>query len=179
MAEKSILNGERLSQESEGALEEIVVGIRFSAERMNHIAIATSEQSKGSQMIREAMEHVSEMVSQIARATGEQGKGSELIMESAEKMKSLTREVHLATREQAEVSNFIARTAEQNTNLIRLIKEATIEQSQNSNQIVQSMCSIQDSAQSNADSAKGLDEVIFKLSQQISLLNQEMAGFRL
>lgn len=179
MAEKCIINGERLSKVSEGALQEIVVGIRLSTERMNQIAVATSEQARGSQMIREAMEQVSEMVGQIARATSEQGKGSELIMASAEKMRSLTREVNLATREQAEVSNVIARIAEQNTGMIRLIKEATVEQSQNSNQIVQSMCTIQDSAKSNAASAKALDDVISKLSLQVSLLKEEMAIFRL
>ena len=178
-AESSIAKGVRLSMESEVALQKIVVGIQMSTDRMNQIAVATSEQAKGSHMIREAMEHVSDMVSQIARATSEQGKGSELIMEAAEKMRLLTREVHLATREQAEVSNFIARIAEQNTGMIRLIKEATVEQSQNSNQIVQSMCTIQDSAQSNAASAKILNDVISKLSRQVTLLQDEMGNFRL
>lgn len=179
VADKSIANGERLSKESEGALQKIVLGIQLSTERMNHIALATSEQAKGSQMISAAMGQVSEMVQQIARATSEQGKGSELIMESAERMKSLTREVNLATTEQANVSNFIARMTEQNTNLIRQIKDATIEQSKNSNQIVQSMLTIQDSAGSNATSTKVLDDVISKLSRQVTLLQEEMADFKL
>jgi methyl-accepting chemotaxis protein len=179
MAEKRISNGERLSKESEEALQKIVVGIQMSTERMNQIAVATSEQSKGSNMIRQAMEHVADMVEQIVRATSEQGRGNELILESAEKIKMLTREVSLATREQANVSNFIAKTAEQNTGMIRIIKTATVEQSQNSTQIIQSMCTIQDSAQSNAASTKVLDEVILKLSRQVDLLQEEMGKFRL
>jgi methyl-accepting chemotaxis protein len=179
MAEKSIVNGERLSKQSGEALQKILIGIQLSAERMNQIAKATSEQAKGSQMIRQAMEQVSEMVDQIARATDEQGKGSELIMESAEVMKSLTREVNLATREQANVSNFIAKTTEQITSMVRQIKKATDEQGLSSNQIVQSICAIQDSAQSNETSTNVLDDVTVNLSQQVEVLQGEMSKFTL
>ena len=130
-------------------------------------------------MIRESMEQVAEMVQQIARATSEQGKGSELIMEAVENMRSLTREVTIATREQATVSNFIAGITEQTTNMIIQIKNATDEQRRGSNQIVQSMSAIQDSAGSNANSTKVLDNVISKLSLQVALLQEEMANFRL
>ena len=178
MAEKSIINGEQLSRESEGALQKIVVGIQLSSERMHQIARATGEQAKGSQMISESIEHVSEMVKQIANATSEQSKGSELIRESAEIMKSLTSEVNTSIREQATVSNFIATNTEQITAMIRQIKQATNEQSSSSNQIVQSMGAIQDSAHSNATSAKALNDVIENLSLQVKLLQDEMGNFR-
>ena len=179
MAEKSIVNGELLSKNSEGALQKIVVGIQLSSERMNQIAKATGEQAKGSQMISESIEHVSEMVKQIANATSEQSKGSELIRESVEIMKSLTSEVNFSIREQATVSNFIAKNTEQTTNMIRQIKQATNEQSSSSNQIVQSMGAIQDSAHSNATSTKALNDVIENLSLQVKSLQEEMANFRL
>lgn len=178
-AEKSIATGEKLSRESEEALKKIVAGIRVSTERMSQIAAATSEQAKGSHMIRQAMERVADMVDQIARATGEQGRGNELIMEAAEKIRGLTREVSIATREQANVSNFIAQIVEQNTGMIRMIKEAIEEQSRHSSEIVQSMCTIQDSAQSNATSTKVLEEVNQKLGRQVELLREEMGSFRL
>ncbi|MDD2272860.1 MAG: methyl-accepting chemotaxis protein [Desulfuromonadaceae bacterium] len=178
MAEKSIVNGERLSKESESALQKIVVGIQLSSERMNQIARATGEQAKGSRMISESIEHVSEMVKQIANATSEQSKGSELIRESAEIMKSLTGEVNTSIREQAVVSNFIAKNTEQTTSMIRQIKQATNEQISSSNQIVQSIDAIQTSAHSNATSAKALNDVIANLSQQVRLLQEEMANFR-
>ncbi len=179
MAEKSIVNGERLSKESEGALQKIVVGIQLSTERMKQIAKATGEQAKGSHMISESIEHVSEMVKQIANATNEQSKGSELIRESAEIMKSLTGEVNMSIREQATVSNFIANNTEQTTNMIRQIKQATNEQSSSSDQIVQSIGEIQNSAHSNAISTKALNDVIENLSLQVKVLQEEMANFRL
>lgn len=178
MAEKSIVNGERLSKESEGALQKIVVGIQLSSERMHQIARATGEQAKGSQMISESIEHVSEMVKQIANATNEQSKGSELIRESAEVMKSLTGEVNISIREQATVSNVIATNTEMITTMIRQIKQATSEQSSSSNQIVQSMATIQHSTHSNATSTKELNDVSANLSLQVTLLQEEMANFR-
>ncbi len=178
MAEKSIVNGEQLSKESERALQKIVVGIRLSTERMNQIAKATGEQAKGSRMISESIEHVSEMVKQIANATNEQSKGSELIRDAAEIMKTLTGEVNISIREQAIVSNFIAKNTEQTTDMIRQIKQATNEQSSSSNQIVQSIDAIQTSAHSNATSAKALNDVIANLSLQVKLLQDEMANFR-
>ncbi|MDD2541725.1 MAG: methyl-accepting chemotaxis protein [Desulfuromonadaceae bacterium] len=178
MAEKSIANGERLSKESESALQKIVVGIQLSTERMGQIATATGEQAKGSRMISESIEHVSEMVKQIANATSEQSKGSELIRESAEIMKSLTEEVNVSIREQATVSNFIATNTEQITDMVHQIKQATNEQSSSSNQIVQSMDAIQTSAHSNATSTKALNDVIANLSLQVKLLQEEMANFR-
>ena len=178
MAEKSIVNGERLSKESEGALQKIVVGIQLSSERMNQIARATGEQAKGSHMIGESIEHVSEMVKQIANATNEQSKGSELIRESAELMKSLTGEVNISIREQATVSNVIAANTEQMTTMIRQIKQATNEQSNSSNQIVLSMSTIQGSAHSNATSTKALNDVIENLSLQVKSLQEELANFK-
>jgi methyl-accepting chemotaxis protein len=53
---------------------------------VGEIARATVEQARGSQMIKEAMEQVSDMVSQIANATTEQGRGSDLIMSAVERM---------------------------------------------------------------------------------------------
>jgi methyl-accepting chemotaxis protein len=100
-------------------------------------------------------------------------------MESAEVMKSLTKEVNLATREQANVSNFIAKTTEQITSMVRQIKQATDEQSLSSNQIVQSICAIQDSAQSNETSTSVLDDVTINLSQQVEVLQGEMSKFTL
>ena len=179
VAESSIANGERLSKESEGALQKIVVGIKLSTERMNHIAKATSEQAQVSQMIHEAMDQVSQMVKHIARATSEQGKGSEIIMASVENMKILTGDVNNATKEQADTSNFIAKVIEQTSTMIGQIKQATGEQNLSSNQIVRSMATIQATAGSNATATKALDGVISKLSLQVQVLQEEMANFRL
>jgi methyl-accepting chemotaxis protein len=177
-AEKSIADGELLSQKSGEALNKIVIGVKMATEQVAEIARATVEQAKGSQMIREAMEQVSDMVGQIAKATREQGQGGELIMSAVEKMKGLTAQVRLSTREQSKVGNFIAQSTENITGMIQQIKRACDEQSQGSEQIVIAVEDIQQSTHINLDATRAMDEAVSNLFRQIAVLRDEMARFK-
>ncbi len=176
-AEKSIADGELLSQKSGEALNKIVAGVQQATTQVDNIARATMEQARGSKMIREAMEQVSEMVSQIAKATREQGQGSELIMTAVEKMKGLTSQVRASTREQSKVGNFIAKSTENITGMIQQIKRACDEQSKGSEQIVHSVEDIQMSTNVNLEATRVLGEVVASLSCQIEILQKEMGTF--
>lgn len=178
LAENSILKGEILSQNSGEALNKIVIGVEKSTDRMSEIARATIEQSKGSQMIRDAMEQVSDMVSQIARATEEQSRGSDLIMTEVERMKGLTTEVRRSTKEQAKVGNFIAMSTESITSMINQIKDATDEQERSSEQIVHAVKEIQNSTNINSEATKVLNEAVSSLSEQTELFQEEMKSFK-
>jgi methyl-accepting chemotaxis protein len=178
-AERSIADGELLSQKSGEALAKIVVGVTEATRQVTEIARTTVEQAKGSQMIREAMEQVSEMVSQIAKATKEQGQGSELIMAAVENMKSLTSQVVSSTREQNKVGNLIARSTESITEMIRHIKRACDEQNRGSEQIVSSVEEIQAATDANLHSTRLMDEAVSKLFRQTDLLKKEMEAFKI
>ena len=177
LAEKSIRKGEILSLDSGEALNKIVVGVQKSTERMEEIAKATVEQSRGSQMIRDAMEQVSEMVNQIAKATSEQGKGSDMIMTAVERMKGLTSEVRRSTREQARVGNFIAQATENITGMIQQSKQSTDEQRRGSQQIVNAVKEIQQSTQSTMDATIVLGEVVTGLAKQTDVFQEEMGKY--
>lgn len=178
-AERSIGDGELLSQKSGEALAKIVVGVNEATAQVAEIARTTVEQAKGSQMIREAMEQVSEMVSQIAKATREQGQGSELIMGAVENMKGLTSQVLSSTREQNKVGNLIARSTESITEMIRHIKRACDEQSRGSEQIVISVEDIQQATDANLEATRVMDEAVYKLFRQTELLKKEMEAFKI
>ena len=177
-AEKSIADGELLSQKSGEALNKIVTGVKKATEQVEEIARATVEQAKGSQMIRDAMEQVSEMVTQIAKATREQGQGSELIMAAVERMKTLTAQVRVSTREQSKVGNFIAQSTENITGMILQIKRACDEQNRGSEQIVIAVEDIQQSTHINLDATRSMDEAVSSLFRQIEILRKEMAMFK-
>ena len=178
-AERSIGDGELLSQKSGEALAKIVVGVSEATAQVAEIARTTVEQAKGSQMIREAMEQVSEMVSQIAKATREQGQGSELIMGAVENMKGLTSQVLSSTREQNKVGNLIAQSTESITEMISHIKRACDEQSRGGEQIVHSVEDIQSATEVNLDATRIMDEAVYKLFRQTELLNKEMEAFKI
>lgn len=177
-AEKSINDGVTLSKKSGEALGKIVSGTKRASGQVNEIAGATVEQAKGSRMIREAMEQVSEMIGQMANATKEQGKGSELIMTAAERMKDLTTQVNSSTSEQSKVGKLIARSTEDITDTIRQIKRACDEQALSSDLIVRAVENIQGPTGVNLESAKVLDDAVGRLSRLIKVLQQEMAGFK-
>nr|WP_279342424.1 methyl-accepting chemotaxis protein [Geotalea sp. SG265] len=177
-AEKSIADGELLSQKSGEALEKIVGGVQKATEQVDEIARATVEQAKGSQMIREAMEQVSEMVEQIAKATREQGQGSELIMTAVEKMKTLTAQVRSSTREQSKVGGFIAKSTENITEMIQQIKRACDEQNRGSEQIVVAVEDIQQSTHINLQATSAMNEAVSGLFRQIEVLREEMSLFK-
>ena len=178
-AEKSIGDGELLSQKSGEALAKIVVGVSEATAQVAEIARTAVEQAKGSQMIREAMEQVSEMVAQIAKATREQGQGSELIMGAVENMKGLTSQVLSSTREQNKVGNLIAQSTESITEMIRHIKRACDEQSRGSEQIVASVEEIQSATDANLEATRVMDEAVYKLFRQTELLKKEMEAFKI
>ena len=178
-AERSIADGEVLSQRSGEALAKIVVGVSEATAQVAEIARTAVEQAKGSQMIREAMEQVSEMVSQIAKATKEQGQGSELIMGAVENMKGLTSQVLSSTREQNKVGNLIAQSTESMTEMIRHIKRACDEQGRGSEQIVASVEDIQSATEANLEATRVMDEAVYKLFRQTDLLRKEMEAFKI
>lgn len=179
LAEKSIANGEVLSQRSGEALNKIVLGVQEATAQVESIARATMEQAKGSQMIREAIERVSDMIGQIANATREQAKGSDMIMSAAELMKGLTSQVRVSTREQSAVGNFIASSTENITNMIRQIKRACDEQTRGSEQIVYAVENIQDSTSTNLGAAKMMDDAVSRLSRQLEELQRGMGSFKI
>jgi methyl-accepting chemotaxis protein len=178
LAEKSIADGETLSQKSGEALTKIVTGVKEATAQVESIARATMEQAKGSQMIREAMERVSDMIGQIAGATREQSKGSDMIMAAAERMKGLTSQVRISTREQSKVGNFIAHSTENITNMIQQIKRACDEQTRGSDQIIHAVENIEESTSTNLGAAKMMDDAVTRLSRQLEVLQQGMSSFK-
>jgi methyl-accepting chemotaxis protein len=178
-AEKSIVAGESLSQNSGDALEKILNGMERANSQVNDIARATVEQAKGSQMIREAMEQVSDMVGQIGKATREQGKGSELIMTAVERMKGLTTQVRASTREQSKAGSLIARSTESISEMVQQIKRACDEQTKGSEQIVAAVDGIERTTEVNLETAKIMDDAVKGLTRQIDVLQKEMGSFRI
>jgi methyl-accepting chemotaxis protein len=178
-AEKSIADGERLSQKSGEALNKIVEGAKKATGQVDEIARAAVEQATGSQMIRDAVEQVTDMIMQISNATQEQSKGSELIMTAVERMKVLTGQVRSSTREQSKVGSFIAQSTENITSMIQQIKRACDEQAKGSEQIVHAVEDIQRSTDENVEAVSVLDDAFIGLSRQIETLDKGIRRFRL
>ena len=178
LAEKSVADSTELSDRSGTALGKIYEGVQKTTDQMERIATATVEQSKGSQLIRAAMERVADMVDQIVRATQEQQQGTELIITSAERMKQLTTQVRNSTQEQSKAGGTIARSTENITDMISHLKRASEEQSRGSEQILCAVEDIQSSTAVNMNATRIMNEATVNLTRQIEVLRKEMNAFR-
>ncbi|MDD2733086.1 MAG: methyl-accepting chemotaxis protein [Desulfuromonadaceae bacterium] len=178
-AEESIAEGEKLSQRSGTALEKIVAGVERAGLQVSEIAKATIEQARGSQSIREAMESVEDMVSSIANSSREHSRGAEMISAAVERMKNLTIHLRTSTREQSRASSMIARSTEDVTLMVDQIREACRLQIDSSALISKSVNDIEGATNANSHATTVMNSAVTDLTQQIYLLEKEMAGFKI
>lgn len=177
-ADKSIADGEKLSENAGETLNKIVDESQRASGQMGEIARAAVGQARSSQVIRDAMEKVADLVEKFAMATHEQAQGSELIITAVERMKDLSGQVRVSTQEQSKAGALIARSTEEITSMIQQIKRACLEQSRGSEQIVVAIENIQHSGQTNLDTTALMNETASSLSQQVELLQKEMNAFK-
>ena len=178
-AEVSIAAGEKLSQRSGAALEKIVSGAERAGIQAGEIARTTLEQARGSQCIREAMKIVEEMVSSIAASSREHSRETEMISAAVERMKNLTVQLRTSTREQSRASSMIARSNENVTSMVGQIREACRIQVDSSALIAKSVSNIEGATYANSRAATVMNSAVTDLTQQIFLLEKEMAGFKI
>jgi len=177
IAEQSIKDGETLSSRSGEALNKIATGVQQASDRMTQIAVATSEQSRGSQVIRDAMEQVSGMIEQIATATREQSRGGEMITQAVERMKLLTGQMKQATREQSTVGSTITAHVDKVSVMISQIRAGCSQQRQDGARIVASVETLRTTNQNNVATSDIMEQAVVTLTQQVETLQQEIAAF--
>lgn len=172
-AEESVTEGEKLSQRSGVALEKIYSGVQRASLQIRAIALATVEQAKGSQSIKESMESVSEMVGHIAKSANEHSITSDLITHSVENMKNLTNHVRLSAREQSKASSLIADSTESINTLISRIENSCRAQREASVQSRKTVESMTVTTTSTVGNIKALEAQAVQLGRQVALLNKK------
>jgi methyl-accepting chemotaxis protein len=177
MAERVIKDGEFLSGRSAEALNKIVYGVGQASERMHQIAVATSEQSMGSQVIRQAMEQVSSMIEQIATATREQTRGSDMIIQAVDTMKSLSGQVSRASREQSKAGNTIVAQTGRVIEIVATIRTGSATQRQEGERIIQSMQTLRATNVASVEANAIMGQAVGSISRQTDALQQELALF--
>lgn len=172
--EEKVLEGEHLSKRSGDALGKILSGVQMASARVNEIARAAVEQSRGGQYIHGAMRHVADMVAQIARSCQESGRTNNAIMIAVERMKNFTSQVYRSAENQQKIGSDLASSTEQMAADINLIKDSCGEQSERALQIVNSIDTVRESTQSNLDSAVIMEKGVESLLTQIEVLKREI-----
>jgi methyl-accepting chemotaxis protein len=178
-ADRTIAVGEELSLRSSAALEKIVEGVSSARINIAGIAVATEEQAKGTSLIREAMDQVTDMTERIERSISEQASAEEAIMSAAQHMKELAAQFRFATQEQSKVGNSISQAMLDVSAMSRRIETACAEQAQGSRQIAAVVAEISCDADMSLKAATLLETGAYDLTEQVEILQQDTGAFRL
>ncbi len=179
LAEKSITEGEILSEQSSSALLKIVNGVQQTSLQIEKIAQTTVEQAIGSNSIKDAMENVAEMVQQISGAAEEHTSTSELIAATVDKMKDLTLQMRSTTHEQSSTGNAIAADAKELMSTLQHIREIDHARENYCLLIAAAMEKIQDTLTTGSATFKNMENHVNNLSRQASLLDKELSEIKL
>lgn len=178
LSEKRIAEGSELSQQSGTALRKIVEGIEIASSHMVDIGKTALGQTQSSVVMQKAMDRVAEMVEQIALATHDQSHGSELITSSVERMRNITREVMLSITNHQNSAAQVIKANDEISDMVVQICEASIIQAGSSQQIGESLNDFEESTEVHVASTMVMDEVLLKLARQITVLQNEMERFK-
>jgi methyl-accepting chemotaxis protein len=99
-------------------------------------------------------------------------------MNAVERMKEVTTHVKTSTREQSNGSKVISGAMEEINGMVQKIHTACDEQVRESDHIKTAVQEISQSADGNLESTRVLKESVSRQNQQIAMLQQEMAAFR-
>jgi methyl-accepting chemotaxis protein len=177
--DRTIAAGEELSLRSSAALEKIVQGVSSARINVAGIAVATEEQARGTSLIREAMDQVTDMTERIERSIQEQAEAEEAVMAAAHHMDELAAQFRFATQEQSKVGNAISQTMLDVAAMSRRIETACAEQAQGSQQIAAAVAEIRCDADMGRKAATLLETGACDLAEQVEILQQGTGAFRL
>lgn len=102
-----------------------------------------------------------------------------MISAAVERMKNLTIHLRTSTREQSRASSMIARSTEDVTLMVDQIREACRLQIDSSALIANSVNDIEGATNANSRATTVMNSAVTDLTQQIYLLEKEMAGFKI
>lgn len=176
---RRIAAGEELTLASSAALEKIVSGVTSARSHIRGIALATEEQARGTSLIREAMDRVTEMTEKIEVSIREQSGAKEAIMDAAEQMKELASQFHSATREQSKVGRSISGSILDVSDMSKKIDMACAVQAKESLQIAAAVAEINADADRCLHAAALLAAGAGNLTEQVDVLQQGTGAFRL
>ncbi|MFQ5418221.1 MAG: methyl-accepting chemotaxis protein, partial [Myxococcota bacterium] len=176
---RSVSLGVDLSAEAGVSLESINGAARDAGSRITRIVAAVREQAKAAVHVAELMEHVRGGVDEIRAAASEQERGNEIVYRGAIAMREVAQQVRGTTEEQARGSGRIRESVDGVRDAVEQINGALQEQSAACRSVVEFLDEVSSRTQSNAVSAKRMDEATHELLREAAALREDVHRFRI
>lgn len=174
-----VADGVALTARASQVLEKILELTDRSTASISEIARATEEQARGSSAATAAIEEVTKMVQQTAAATQQQSQTSSKIGQQTGMVRDYTKHLKRAMGEQESGSRAISRAMENIMGLVQNVLESSSVLAAESSAIVKSMGVIKNGSRESNFGVSDLNQMAATLSQESSLLKQELSRFTL
>lgn len=175
---KDVEEGVELSWAAHGTLDKVVKSTEKSLDMAKKVEIATREQSKGANLVTDAVRKMGNMVDEIKKATDEQKRGAEGILRAAENMSDITRMVKVSTLQQAKESKYTSETVSDVAQKIKSVARSIDEQKIAAGRIAKAVEMVKNIGEENVVLSADLDNTVEKLNKQASALHEEMGKFK-
>jgi methyl-accepting chemotaxis protein/ABC-type transport system substrate-binding protein len=172
-------DGVALTERAAQVLDKILDLTDRSTSSISEIARATEEQSRGSTATTQAIEEVTKMVQQTAAATQQQSQTARKVGEQASLVRDYTKHLKRAMAEQESASRSINRSVQNISGYVQGVLESTSVLASESAAIVKSMEAVRHGARETSFGVTEVNQIAGALSQEASLLNQELSRFAL
>lgn len=170
-------DGVSLIQKVEEALNEIYHGVVSSYEISKEISRSTIEQGTTASLVNKSIVDVTSMCESINKATVEQNDGVNLIVKAAENMNDVSAILKNTAQEQSRGSGKISRSMDEMVIKSNMILESIVKNRNDTERLANSIGDIHDIYKNNFEAVSQMDNTVTVLSQQATLLKEEINKF--
>lgn len=175
---KGVEEGVELSWAAHNALEKISQSAEQTLGMAKKVEIATGEQSRGVNLVTDAIRKMGNMVEEIKKATDEQKRGADGIVRAAENMSDVASMVKTSTVQQAKESKYTSEIVSDVAQRIKYVAKSIDEQKVAAGRIVKTLEMVKKIGEENVVLSSDLDSTVGKLNNQASSLKEGMGKFK-
>ncbi len=175
---KRVEEGTQLSLNSKKALERIKESVNNTRGIITNIFEATQEQSESVQGVLKSMERLSALAKDIMDLTAEQAKRREAAEKAMNELRELAANISAAMEEQVASTQRVAKEMEGVKQSAENITNMTSKQSERSAMLMKIMNEMANVAMTNAQGAKGSQEISLELADSTARLIEMVGQFK-
>jgi len=174
----SVDKGLTLGQEAERALERIIHSADESSRMANLIAETTRKQASASEEVSKNVHVFTLRAEETRKATSEEAKGTELIKVSMEKAKDMIEKVHRATEEQTRTGKLITETSERTRTIANELFSATELEKQLAGTISKAVEEVKQTAAENSAMVSRINTSSDLMTNLAGTLKEELGKYK-
>ncbi len=176
---KRVEEGTQLSLNSKKVLERIKTSVTDTRGIIENIFHATKEQSESVQGVLKSMERLASLAKDITDFTAEQAKRREAAEKAMNELRDLAANISAATEEQVASTQRIVKEMEEVKQSAENITNMTTKQAERSALLKKTMDEMASTALTNAQGAKGSQQISFELASSTAHLIEMVSQFKI